>query len=218
MSTGLGVGVRGLSNDNVFIPYQGKLAFIGDNSQIPGTVNVWVTDGTAAGTHPVGNSLVNLSVDPVMFTASGGYLYFGHYVNTSDSYRSLYRFDGTNCTALLSQCDPGALTDLSGTLLFSRNGLDINSSYGLWALDTAGLRQIAGPIGGTGSIGVLGTAAYFCSGFSTSNTATMLWKTDGVSASVVWGDTQTTFDSPPRRFEAIGSRLYFSRCSQQPWI
>ena len=151
-SAGLFVGI-----DAQFTVIGSKALFKGFNSS--GHLNLWVTDGTSAGTSELivagANAGGLFSSDNVEFVALGGGVLFGG-VDASGKI-GLWRTDGTSAgtselmvaEASPNGLDPGSFSALGGNVLFE--GKDANGTVNLWVTD--------GTSAGTSELMIAGASA-----------------------------------------------------------
>lgn len=154
-------------------------------SDVNGAVNnLWISDGTAAGTAVVKNNIY-----PINLTDVNGTLYFTNLIGT----RKLWKSDGTTA-GTVSIKDFGnnyisGLTNANGVLYFSSANPPFSTNYNLWKSDgtTAGTVMVKDIYpGGSASptkITFANSTIFFeandgVNGFE-------LWKTDGTSAGTV---------------------------------
>ena len=145
---------------------------------------LWVTDGTAAGTHEVAdiNSAAGAGSDPNQLTALGDRVYFFADDGTG---RALWKSDGTVGGTKRQGGGAGqGLTNVGGTLFFY---VARYSDYALWKSDgtARGTRRVAIMSSIDGPVAGLGGSYYF---FSWTHdpygeaVAASLWRSDGTSA------------------------------------
>jgi ELWxxDGT repeat protein len=143
-----------------------EVLFNGIDDTGPGLVqrSLWVTDGTAAGTHKVfgisGTGSAALGLDPSNLTVLNGEVLFSG-AEPNGSGRGLWVTNGTTAgthelTGIAGRSsngiNPSALTAINGEVFF--NGTDLNNKQSLWETDgtVAGTHELA--IGGVGSGGL----------------------------------------------------------------
>jgi ELWxxDGT repeat protein len=193
---------------------------------------LWVSNGTAAGTHLLRNMAPETRTQPSApqhFFAFGGQLYF-----TADDGvygRELWRSDGTDGgTQLVADVNPGVASSdpltpfILGTKLyfFAKNGSDANS-YKLWTTDgtststslVTALIPRAALFGGQTpcgpSVATLGSHAFFTA--YDQRYGTEVYRTDGTPSGTVrvpatGGASNSNFD--PCWFMQSRGRVYFS--------
>jgi len=179
----------------------GSAVFFTRGSTSP--MQLWKTDGTAAGTVLVRDGL---AVDE--FALHGGSLFFS-------ASGALWKTDGTTMgTVKLKDLGSDSLTSFTsvGSMLFflSKRG----SYFALWRTDgsAAGTIPLASSSGA--DFGVLGSEVLFA-GYD-SLTGHELWKSDGTAAGTVLlkdicpGTSLTGTDSDPASFATIGGAVYFA--------
>ena len=193
--TGLGAGVTEGPQELCRV---GSLVFFRVHHTLTGR-ELWVTDGTAAGTRLVKDIRVgNICSIPEHMTAFNGKCYF----TADDSFNGneLWMSDGTQAgTVMVKDINPGAaasmplnLTVISPTkLMFS--AITATGGRELWVTDgtTAGTVLVKDINTGTGS-GISDTKGRFCAVggtlFFAANSGTTgleLWKSDGTTAGTV---------------------------------
>lgn len=182
---------------------------------------LWVTDGTAAGTNLVQDLISGASSStPDNFFLFGNNLYF---TDSASSGRELYRISGSNGTvSLFKDINPGAENGFSRNVsnFFSYNSLmyfsadDGTHGNELWVSDgTAGntkmLKDITPGSDGTNfnEFTHLGNSVIFS--VSTIDYSLDLWKTDGTNTSLI-----KSFNVPYSSFGAFGlmvfnNKIYF---------
>ncbi|HEX8916093.1 MAG TPA: DNRLRE domain-containing protein, partial [Humisphaera sp.] len=220
---GTAFNVRGLGNEQVLLPFQGKLAFFACPWATTAgfETKLWVTDGTTAGTRSVGAAISTTTADPEKPVVSGGGLYFVY--GQSGGYASLWRHDGTNWAVVDSQALPGGMADLDGRLVYTRRA-DYASSPTWWAVDPTGGRTplFFGP-SGIGQVVRLGSKAYAFGTYDDAGVITpTLWETDGTQAGTRvayrFGAAVTSAGGSVR---AAAGRIWFFAASLQngvePW-
>ena len=179
---------------------------------------LWVTDGTGAGTHEVAdiNPAPGVGSDPDQLTALGDRVYF---FADDGMGRMVWKSDGTLAgTKRLGGADGYGLTNVSGRLFFTTALGGCCSQSKLWTSDgtVRGTRAIATVGESWGWRAGLGGFYYFFA--SPDDETWSLWKSDGTSAgtSVVAliaapidedGNPIESYD--PGTMVASGNRLYF---------
>jgi ELWxxDGT repeat protein len=183
-------------------------------------VELWKTDGTAAGTALVMdiNTGAKKGSFPQGLTVFNGELYFS--ADDSVNGRELWKTDGTDPGTMLvkninvsqggkAASNPEALTVFNGELYFSA---DDGNGVGLWKID-----GVADPVlvtvNGTGDSNpaeftVFDGALYFSADDGMNGAE--LWKTDGTAEPVLVKDINTvTVDSNPAELTVSNGVLYF---------
>ena len=177
---------------------------------------LWVTDGTAAGTHEVAdiNSAAGVGSDPNQLTALGDRVYFFADDGTGTA---LWKSDGTAAgTKRLGGGDGGSLAIVSGRLFFITCEGCTQST--LWTSNgtARGTRPIATVGDSWGPWAVLGGFYYFFG--SPDDETWSLWKSDGTSAGTsavaqiaafIDEDGNTVDYAGPYTMVVSGNRLYF---------
>ena len=203
-----------------FVAFDGKVMFVGT-----GTTGLYVTDGTAAGTHQLvtQSAVPNTGVAPTNLTVLGTEALFSGHVG--DNARALWSSDGVANTSVLLSATGQQVTNPSDLTVFGSNVLfdadDGAGGNGLWITDgtAAGTTQIA--VAGAAASGsfehglspvrfaAIGTQAVFSGNDATLHTG--LWRTDGTAAGTyelnVAGVSASGFD--PERITSIGTRAVF---------
>ena len=204
-----------------FAAFNGEVLFVGS-----GTTGLYLTDGTAAGTHQIvaqSGIPTNLALTPTDLTVLGNEALFSGVVGPGT--KALWSSDGAANTAVLLSAAgqqvilPGDLTVFGNTALFAAR--DGANGYGLWITDgtAAGTSQIAvagAEADGTGLSGltpsqltVIGAQAVFSGNDASRYNG--LWRTDGTAAGTyelaVPGASATAFF--PSGFTAIGTKALF---------
>ncbi|MCC6673116.1 MAG: hypothetical protein IT458_18770, partial [Planctomycetes bacterium] len=210
----------------------GAVTYFSANDGLNG-VELWKTDGTAAGTVMVKDiNPGSASSSPLNFTLFGGFVYFA--ATTATFASELWRTDGTAAgTTLVKDCYPGTgsaapglLTVSGGTLFFSAFDGTATTGTGreLWKSDgtatgTVLVKDIqAGTSSGLGT--TFGTMVPFGSGvLFAATTGTVapgtgeeLWFSDGtVAGTVEVKDIQVgTVGSAPRALTAFAGKVFFA--------
>jgi ELWxxDGT repeat protein len=206
---------RGFGNEQVLLPFQGKLAFLG--YQPNAGTSIWMTNGTSAGTYPAGSVISTTTADPQHLTVSGGYIYFS--VNTGGSLDSLCRHDGTNWSVVAANCHPMQLADINGHLFFSYNPSSPSGGQ-LWVTDASGARQISG-VKTVYDIEQLGSEAII-SAIDPQNRYA-LYRSDGTIAGTSEFFDGTGINSPMSDMRAVGNLVWgFAGTATtgyaEPWV
>jgi ELWxxDGT repeat protein len=200
-----------------------KLYFTAVDIEVPnsGNVNqeVWVSDGTSAGTKKFDITGDDFGSDPGQLTAVGNTLYFVA-TNPSTFVPNLYKIDnGANSATLVDSTlsNVSNLTAFNNTLYFSAsNGTRGNELWRITSGAIAAVGDIVPGASGSSSIGqltVVGTTLFFTAGGSTSDVE--LWKlngnndTDNDTVSIV-KNINPLSTSSPSNLTAVGNTLYFS--------
>lgn len=182
-----------------------------------GTNNLWISDGTEAGTVQIKTLPGTTTTFVNAIKAVGSLVYFSHN-------NKLWRSDGTEAGTFELAAFNGAvgsfnsitaLTDVNGTLFF--NGNTVANGYELWKSDgtIAGTVMVKDIIAGANSgnpgiYGVVGNNLIFTADNGVSGRE--LWKTDGTEANTAMimdmttGPAGTTINAS----SIIGNTLYFA--------
>jgi ELWxxDGT repeat protein len=230
----------GSSSLKDYFVFNGKLFFTADN----GTTGqeLWVTDGTTAGTQLVkdirpgtASSTESPSYSPLEFTIFNDRLFFS--ANDGTTGRELWSTDGTTAGTQLfkdiipgfNRSNPTGLTVFNGKLFFA--AFDPIAGYELWSSDgTAAGTQLLKDIfvrGGFGSspanFTVFGSRLFFTADdFDT--TGTELWVTDGTTAGTqLFKDIEPGgFGSSPQDLTVVNDKLFFTAYdginSREVWV
>ena len=195
-----------------FVVLGNRVLFTGDS---PAGVQLWATDGTPAGTIPLGG------MQPRNTTVVGNVVYFSALDGVNG--RELWRSDGTAAgTKLVKDIAPGStssgpysLTNVGGKLYFTAE--TATSGYELWKSDgtaagTVLVKEIrsgassAYPFNQTNVNGTL----YFSANDGTNGFE--LWKSDGTAAGTVMvtNIAAGAAGSSPLQFQSIAGTVYFS--------
>ena len=221
------LGPVGLINREINHPlfvYKGKVSFFGgyggDVSRQSGAY-LWSTDGTPAGTVPLGTSIsrdTRASLEEP--TVSGNYVYF-RWSGDQAGWQSLYRHDGVEARRVDAAVHPYRLTDVNGTLVYTAEVSD-PQLRGLRAVGPIGFPYRLPAAEGVRSIVRLGNVAYVTGWASTPQYHDALWRTDGT-----WPGTVEVTELPEAAgwdMNAAAGRLWFfgrpSRLSPgpEPWV
>jgi ELWxxDGT repeat protein len=178
----------------------GKLFFRATDPN--GGHEVWVSDGTAAGTFLTRDIVVANTVNgdtlPSELTALNGIVYFAAYsaLFGQGSDRELWRTDGTFAGTVrvedirpgTASADPKELTVLGGTLYFTAN--DGVNGRELWKSDgteagTFMVRNIRPDVTDTGPTGLVATVNGKLFFFANDGAGERLWVSDGTAAGTV---------------------------------
>ena len=201
--------------------------FAGDDDHFD--VELWRSDGTAAGTHPFAQDRV---ASPRALLVHRGHLYFFARKPFVDDIR-LWRSDGTEAgTVLLHSWSrdnfplSAALVPFGDLLVFTAGGDD---GFELWRTDgtAAGTVQVHDINPGADSsfpsdLEVLGGRLYFTA-YDKSH-GNELWESDGTAAGtrLVQDIAPGTESSKPEQLTAAGGRLYFTADDgvhgREPWV
>jgi ELWxxDGT repeat protein len=205
-----------IAGDSILDP-DGTLYFAGEQRSSTG-VELYKSDGTAAGTTLVRDIFFTGSSQPANFRQAGGTVYF-----TVGNGASLYKTNGTSAgTVLVKELHPGtgahpapALAAVGGRLYFV-----IEPAAGaaqLWRTDgsaagTVMVTTIGAALPGGREMLAIGDTLYFPAAASDGSTGIELWKSDGTAAG-----TRAVADllpgaegSRPANLRAMGGRVYFS--------
>ena len=161
-------------SDPAEITQVGSLVFFAATTAAHGR-ELWVTDGTRAGTHEVAdiNPTAGVGSNPDQLTAMGSNVFF---FADNGAGGALWRSDGTTAgTKRLGGGAGAGLTNVDGTLFFY---VARYSDYALWKSDgtARGTRRVAIMGSIDGPVAALGGYYYFFSG------PYSLWKSDGTTA------------------------------------
>jgi ELWxxDGT repeat protein len=216
--SGDAVSVHNTSGTNYAL-MGGKLYFEGydtGNSKY----DLWVTDGTSAGTHavqpatttgPTGNNLVN-------FVAAGTTLFFQYYDGTNyQLWKSNGTASGTVQVAELTSNQPSNYTAVGNTLFFEMYD-STPALYALWTSDGTTTAKVA-DIGSTknqfSSLIAFSGKLWFQVNDTTDapNTGWALWSSDGTAGNTgafkFNGGTTAVQLNPVSQMIGLGSNLYF---------
>lgn len=198
----------------------GNVGYFSADDGINGT-ELWKTDGTAAGTMMVKNiASTSKSSTPRNFTNVGGTLFFA--ANDGVNGTELWKSDGTAGGTVMVQdvlsgqglANPTALTDFNGVCIFYSPSRGVYRSDGT----DAGTTLIAAV--SASNFARLGVHLYFL-GNGLGSSAWGLWKTDGVTATLVRqiNSLTTNFNS---EVYALNGTLYFGATNgtdgNEPWV
>lgn len=196
------------------------LVFGGDDGSATTGVELWKSDGTAAGTVLAADiNTGTVSSSPSLFTVLGSSVYFS--ATTAAAGAELWSFDGTTA-ALVKDINAGAtgssmlaMVNAGGTLYF--RATDVAAGSELWKSDgtTAGTVMVADINAGSASstpttITAFGSKVVFAA--TTAAGGQEPWVSDGTAggtfqlADLVVGTTGST----PTPFIVNGSKAYFS--------
>ncbi len=181
---------------------------------------LWVTDGTEAGTRLVEDIYVGLGESyPEDFVNVKGWVYFS--ANSEAEGRELFRTDGSEVFVVPGIVDgpdgsfPEFMTDLGGRLIFTAD--DGTNGRELWVLDDNGVAQMVVPGGiasgeSSGLFGLgpqIGNKVFFVGASDAEGQE--LWVSDGTEAGTqLVKDIHPGIDgSSPYGLVASGSLLYF---------
>jgi ELWxxDGT repeat protein len=214
----------GLTDTTSMAVSGGKLyfqAYDGSNAKY----DLWETNGTNSGTHPVDPGDANAPQQYLVdFTNVSNKLYFESYNYTSGHY-TLWKSDGTAAgTSLVKEFSTSAPTNFTavGSKLYFEMYDSTTSLYALWKSDgtSAGTTMVA-------DIGTVGTPFYDPTAFGSSklffqvydftdslNTGYALWSSDGTAANTgafkFSGGTTPVQVAGNTPMAVIGSTLYFN--------
>lgn len=205
-----------------FTAVNGKLFFAANRNRDTFTSELWVSDGTAAGTMPIrafGYDV--LSPGPSNFVNLNGTVYFT--AVGSGVFPDLWKSDGTTAgTVMVKDIAPGVgsaplqLTALGNKLIFTAQGPGPASNREVWITDgTDAGTQLLKDINFNGSSNA--------SDFTLFNGNLYFVANDGVSGAELWrtnGTNVGTFrvadindgfaSATPQNFVAVGDRLFFT--------
>lgn len=215
-------GLPNAGNPSNFCIMGGKLYFSASDAN--GT-ELWVTDGTAAGTVMVKdiNTTAGASSSPSRLTAIGSTIYFRASDGTANA-AELWKSDGTAAgTVLVKDINPGTGTSsidqlavIGSALYFQAN--DGTNGAELWKSDgTAGGTTMVKDINATAATGSLPTnivsnGTYLLFSADNGINGTELWKSDGTAAgtAMLININPDNGNSAIANLTAIGSRVVFS--------
>jgi len=184
-------------------------------------IELWSTDGTAAGTAQVADIYVGSSSNPSQFVIVNGKLLF----NARDSHgEELWTTDGTSAgTRLLADISSGSRSSTPGDRIVYHGQMIFSADDGidgseLWITDgtSAGTRFLKDLVPGPGnsfpgSFVLFNDLVYFTA-------AGGLWKTDGTDG----GTVKVKALEVANYLTVAGSRMFFDGYSQQtgdePWV
>jgi len=210
------------------ITANGKALYVGGQAIAPGVINqftprnVWITDGTLAGTQQVSNFRLGIAAPAVV--AVGNRVVFSAGGNQDPAGEELWSSDGTTAgTALVKDINPGAgssfpdqLTRARGRVLFTADDGTLGRLPWITDGSTAGtMRLLDTPV--FRPTGNSGAGNYFSFGggalFTADNgvTGPELWFTDGTTAGthLVKDINPGSATSNPLFFVQLGSRVLF---------
>ncbi|MCB9869876.1 MAG: hypothetical protein H6837_08460 [Planctomycetes bacterium] len=235
------------SSPSEFTLMNGKVYFAADDGNLHGDCGreLWVTDGTAAGTHIVKDCAPGFrtsgwpnSSNPHGFCVVGSTLFFA--ADDGEHGIELWKSDGTaegtqmvrniypdSSPAQRKSSNPLHLVALGTTVLFYAG----DPTYGgeLWKSDgtaagTVLVKDILPGSYGSGpsDLTVVGSTVFFTASDKSNGTNIELWKTDGTTAGTVKvKEINSTGSSYPRYLTAVGGTLYFSArddtTGDEPW-
>lgn len=210
-------------------PYQtewvalGSLAVFTNYDPVHG-LEIWRSDGTAAGTHPILDLCPGIcSSDPGGLTVVGGTVFFG--ADDGVHGRSLWKTDGTAAgTTLVREVEPSLTVALGSLLVFSAATPEAGQE--IWRSD--GTRAGTFPLGdlrpgADGSypspLGYAGSSLLFSAFDPVHGRA--LWKTDGTAANtsfVAEVPVPVTGAYGPPIFPSLGGRLFYPGADSHLWV
>ena len=194
-----------------FIIYKSKLYFTAKTSA-GGAINLWVTDGTLAGTQVVGPGYLN----PISLTIINSELYFS--AGPSGGLKTIYKYDGTTVTQLTTATLYTAygITQVGSNIVFTGDATFSNQEVWILDISAGGASQVK-EINTSTSIGsdpsgyvVLNSKAYFSA--AGNGGGKELWVTDGTAAgTTLIKDINPggTNGSNPSRLTLFNSKIYF---------
>jgi ELWxxDGT repeat protein len=225
----VGADSTGIStNEFDMTAFNGKALFNGLDAS--GNNGLWITDGTAQGTHELTGIVgAALSLNPqAIAVLNGKALFDGRDANgayslwvtdgTAQGTHELTGIVGTDPNGIFNVSDP-AMIAFNGEVVFS--GSDANGNPGLWVTDgtAQGTHEVlpgTAPIA-QGDVGIYPTV--FNGKVLFSSTGRELWVTDGTGAGTQ-AITNVTNDPPnqvsPRYFTPLGNQVLFSSENQGP--
>ena len=211
------------ANPNGFVVANGQLYFTATDGVSPngsldgGTTNLWKTDGTPAGTVPLGNLFPDGSIQDL--TDVNGTLYFLATGPNDGKGAGLYRSNGTAAGTSEVMSFPGSyytandgnLTNFNGTLFFTIAETVLWKSDGTAAgtvpVSSIPVRQVSKGGVGLGGFTPVGNTLYFVGSDGT------LWKTDGTTAGTVavgqLSDPSISANLYPSNLTPFDGELYF---------
>ncbi len=132
------------------VVYKDKLYFTGESAD--NDVELWVTDGTGAGTMLVQDVATSGSSTPSGLFVFNNFLYFTADDGTNG--RELWRSDGTaNNASIVSNIDGAATSSISESASFFQNGTNVffaatnNNKLGLYKLTSSGVSMVKESLG-----------------------------------------------------------------------
>ena len=197
--------------------------------------DLWVTDGTVAGTHDIGEGVAEATegLFPQYFAAVGGRVAFSGYSGPNLIRNELWVTNGTTAgTIRLTSTTPAAegvygitpqfLTSFGDRIVFSGGGIDGSSIRGLWISD--------GTADGTHELTVAGASnsGLFAAGVSPNFTAygdtalfagrdvaglIGLWRTDGTNTQEIWSGAISITSQhglDPKNFSVVDGKVLFT--------
>lgn len=178
---------------------------------LPDTV-LWKSDGTSSGTSSVA-AIQDSGSNPYDFTPVGSETYFAADDGTHGS--ELWKTDGTSTgTSMVVDLngsagvgsDPGALTNVGGTLFFAANPTGMRSDERLYATDgtSTGTVQLLSGLDSFQSPTNVNGVLYFFAQDSQDTDAPELWKSDGTASGTVVVAQVSAFD-----LTNVDGTLYF---------
>ncbi|MCL4266140.1 MAG: hypothetical protein KJ069_23220 [Anaerolineae bacterium] len=219
----LDIEPEGDSNPRLFTLMEGKVYFSATTTTHG--YELWVTDGTAVGTHMVKN--INpypggsLDPGPLHLTVFEGMLYFS--ADDVAHGRELWKSDGTEAGTIMVKdmnanefhrgntdaSEPYGFVEMNGALYFIA---DDGSGDGLWKTDgtEAGTVRI-GSINAFRKPAVVGNTLFFV-GYEPPFYDDELWKSDGTPAGtmIVKDINAGTFSSSPEHLTVVNNTLFFT--------
>jgi uncharacterized repeat protein (TIGR01451 family) len=178
-------------------------------------IEIWRSDGTAAGTHPILDICPgSCSSEPRALAVVGGTVFFG--ANDGVHGRSLWKSDGTAAgTILVLEVSPSLPVALGSLLVFT--GTTPEGGEEIWRSDgtPAGTSPLGDLWPGEGSseprrLGYAGSSLLFSASDPVHGRG--LWKTDGTAAGtsfVMAFPSLSRYQYGPQVYPSIGSRLFF---------
>ena len=211
------------SDPNNFVEVNG-IAYFAASTSTTGGIELWKSDGTAAGTVLVKDIYAGLgNSDPRYLTNVNGTLFFKG--RTESGGLELWKSDGTaagtvqvkDIYAGLGNSDPRYLTNVNGTLFFiandGANGTELWKSDGT-ASGTVQVKDInTGPFSSNpGSLTIVNGTLFFR---ATESNDIELWKSDGTTTGTVqvkdiFVGTGSSTRSNPNNLTNVNGTLYFN--------
>ncbi len=188
--------------DNSGYPFVQAGAYAYFSATVAGTEELFRTNGTAAGTVPIGG-VHGTACDPFYLTAVGSTLYIGGYLATGQDPLWMYNGVKLKQIGIFNNLEDD-LTAVGANLYFTAADSAGNSE--LWQYDGKGVTQITTAANAMPyQLTAVGSTLYFAAGGATATD--QLWKYDGGTLTEI---TVGTFSNPnPFDLTAVGNTLYF---------